>query len=287
MYKVLGKDSREYGPATAEQIIAWIKEGRLDAQSKVKAEAAGDWSAIGDLPEFREVLLQRQAPEPSSAAAPAAVARMSGLAIASLVLGILGFFTLGATSLVGLILGIVAILKINKSQGRMSGSGLAIAGTCVSGVTILMLPIMAAMLLPALARAKSRAQTVNCMNNVKQLNLALMMYATDNKGTFPPADTWCDLLRPYAGGSPAMFRCPAAPEEKCSYKLNANLADRKLFTAGAPARTVVVFSAVEGWNQAGGRSAAVPHKHGNQYVIGFADGHVEAVRADRLGGLSW
>ena len=47
-------------------------------------------------------------------------------------------------------------------------------------VVIAIIAILAALLLPALARAKSKAQAVQCMNNKKQLQLAWFMYAGDN-----------------------------------------------------------------------------------------------------------
>jgi type II secretory pathway pseudopilin PulG len=59
------------------------------------------------------------------------------------------------------------------------------------------MPIMAAMLLPALAKAKHKADHIRCMNNVKQLNLGLIMYATDNNERLPAGTNWCDALSPY------------------------------------------------------------------------------------------
>ena len=46
----------------------------------------------------------------------------------SLVLGCLGLFTCGVTSLVGLVVGIIALVRINKSNGQLGGRGLALAG---------------------------------------------------------------------------------------------------------------------------------------------------------------
>jgi prepilin-type N-terminal cleavage/methylation domain-containing protein/prepilin-type processing-associated H-X9-DG protein len=55
-------------------------------------------------------------------------------------------------------------------------------------VVIAIIAILAAMLLPALSRAKARAQAIYCMNNTHQIMIALPMYAGDNSDLLPPND---------------------------------------------------------------------------------------------------
>ena len=52
-------------------------------------------------------------------------------------------------------------------------------------VVIAIIAILAAMLLPALAKAKTKAQGISCVSNMKQLSLAWMMYAGDNNEKLP------------------------------------------------------------------------------------------------------
>jgi prepilin-type N-terminal cleavage/methylation domain-containing protein/prepilin-type processing-associated H-X9-DG protein len=52
-------------------------------------------------------------------------------------------------------------------------------------VVIAIIAILAAMLLPALSKAKTKAQGISCMNSLKQLNLAWIMYAGDNQDKLP------------------------------------------------------------------------------------------------------
>src|ERR1044071_4777962 len=108
MYKIIGADQKEYGPVTADQINQWIAQGRVTARTKAQSDG-GEWKALADFPEFAAAFGIRVPPLPTGAPvipdSSSRPVKTSGLAITSLVLGILGFFTCGFTALVGLILG--------------------------------------------------------------------------------------------------------------------------------------------------------------------------------------
>jgi prepilin-type processing-associated H-X9-DG protein len=294
MFKLLGTDKKEYGPVSADQIRAWIAQGRANVRTQLQAEGSTEWKPLPEFPEFAAALQQagQGAVPPAGTTAtqpPAAPPKTSGLAVTSLVLGCLGALTCGITALVGLVLGIIALVRINKSKSQLGGQGLALAGTIVSAVFLLLAPILAALLLPALARAQQKATGIQCMNNVKQLELGLMMYASDNKEMLPSGTAWCDALKPYVGGSTTVFVCPqGAPNQRCHYAVNARLAGHSTKEIRAPAQTVLVFEIDGGWNVSGGRELLpVKVRHGGAYVVGFADGHVEMVRPSRLKQLNW
>jgi hypothetical protein len=216
MYKILGQDGKEYGPVDVETLRRWISEGRVNAQTQAQAEGSTDWRPLTEFPELEGLLAgsgppSPPPPQPQPAAPtvqPAAQPQRKALAIVSLVLGILSLVTCFLAGIPAIITGAIAQSRSRRDPARYGGRGLALAGlilgccgTALTAIVVLALPVV----LPAVAKGKSRAETIRCVGNLKLIGLAARMYAQDHNGVLPRDFITMSNELP----SPKVLVCPA------------------------------------------------------------------------------
>ncbi len=84
-------------------------------------------------------------------------------------------------------------------------------------VVIAIIAILAALIFPALGRAKARSKTVVCLNNLREIGLAFVMYVHEEQGypqhnTQKAADPWADQFSDTMRGVRKIYVCPAHPQ---------------------------------------------------------------------------
>ena len=159
--------------------------------------------------------------------------KTSGMAIWSMVLGIAGVIICGfgvPFSLVALILGIIAMAKINRQPMQVGGRGYAmtgiILGTCgFAGVVVIALLI--GILTPSLGRARELSNRGYCSANLRGIMQSCNIYAADNADTFPVISRRSDIT---ARGA----RYDAA-STLGTPNSNANNTMESLYSTGSPA----------------------------------------------------
>jgi prepilin-type processing-associated H-X9-DG protein len=190
------------------------------------------------------------------------------------------------TALPAIILGIVGLVKIANSGGRLRGNGFAVTGIVVPVVAgVFILPLMLGITMPALVRTKHLAQRMTCGTNMSGLGKAMLIYANDYDDKFPTSSKWCDLLIEHAGVDRMTFSCRGAMEGPCNYAMNKNVLE---LGTSAPPDMVLLFETHPGWNQAGGPEILTTDSHqADGCHVLFVDSHVEFVKTQGLDRLRW
>jgi len=101
-------------------------------------------------------------------------------------------------------------------------------------VVVAILSVLAALLLPVLARTREAAKRTSCLNNLRQIGMAFEMYLLENRETYPAAQDpvstspyywlwmgrgWRKLIEEYVprGGESGVFWCPSDPRSEKQY----------------------------------------------------------------------
>lgn len=162
-------------------------------------------------------------------------------------------------------------------------------------VVIAIIAILAALLLPALANAKNKAKSTACLNSLRQIGLAMRMFADDDEDGFLPGNahvtlgqSWIYTLSNYVGGVDKIRLCPADPigearlaQKGTSFVMNEYTSTlaldpfgfpipgandfRKLDAIPRPSETITVFEISDGQ----GASTGQDHTHSRNWLSGW------------------
>lgn len=136
-------------------------------------------------------------------------------------------------------------------------------------IVLTIIAILAAILFPVFAQARERARETTCASNLRQLGIALTVYAQDYDETFPagmaapvaPGRGWAGQVYPLVK-SVGVYRCPDDATDDgdftISYALNENLPAAPLALLTAPASTVLLFEVNDGIANMTGPEAVSP-----------------------------
>ncbi len=189
---------QQCGPFSLEQVRSGLGDGTYQLSEMAWYEGATGWLQLATVPGIGD--------KPLAATA----ARTSGLAIWSLVLGILAIFSAGLTTIPAVICGHLALGRIKRSAGAQSGGGMAIAGlvTGYVGLFIFGIAMLAGLTAPMVLRQRKKADQTQTINNARQIGLALFEFQSEY-GSHPndvTAKTVSDGTAVTGNSSNARFR---------------------------------------------------------------------------------
>lgn len=153
---------------------------------------------------------------------------------------------------------------------------LVLGGCGVGGIAVI--AIVAAILFPVFASAREAARKASCQSNVKQMSLAVLMYAEDFDGRFPPKGTWADGADAFVS-SPDVWFCPSATDRNPAYAFNARLSGFRSEKLTTPDETPLIFESSLGTRSASDLLESFAPRHRGIGHVGFADGSVRPLES--------
>lgn len=190
----VAKNGEKSGPLDKEEVYRRLVAGELSGTDLGWHEGMAEWEPLSKLlppPQAQPVF----APSVSHSVAVSLPQGTSGLAIASLICGILVFLSFGLAGLPAVITGHLGLSAIRKSGGTLGGRGMAIAGLVMGymGFALIFVAILASLAVPAFTMVQQQGLQMKVVNNAKQLVIAMKQYAADHEGKYPPTlDTLFD-----------------------------------------------------------------------------------------------
>jgi prepilin-type processing-associated H-X9-DG protein len=159
---------------------------------------------------------------------------------------------------------------------RESPSSAPPAGSGIGAIPAATIPAGAA---AAPTPQEETARRATCLSNLKQLALALLMFAQDNNEQLPTAASWMNSIEPYVRDLKASIHCPSDAKHQYSYAMNSAVAGKQIGEFDNPVITVLLFESNSGALNAADplTSLCDPPRHGNGNNFAYLDGHVKFV----------
>jgi len=152
-------------------------------------------------------------------------------------------------------------------------------------VVIAIIAILAAILFPVFAKAREKARQTTCMNNQRQIAIAISMYVQDNDETFMPLDgtVWSSKLKAYNEAS--IYDCPTktgtGSNGNPQYIFNSALGGTALGDVPSPTETALTLDGQHAATTSPVTYAYLIYakgdvelRHSNYAVVSYVDGHV-------------